>query len=94
VEARGAGGSRRRLRLVEDILGAELARRPIRDQPLEKRLRRESPFVADEGIDFSNCVLNLMRPEDRRQLLAEVFRVLRRGGRAVVSDIASPRRIM
>jgi hypothetical protein len=37
----------------------------------------------------SNCVLNLVRPEDRRQLFAEIFRVLGRGGRAVVSDIVA-----
>ena len=86
------------LRLDLDLLAAELARHPIRDQQgwldlrtLEERLRRESPLIADESVDcvVSNCVLNLVPPEDRRQLFAEVFRVLRRGGRAVVSDIVA-----
>ncbi len=86
------------LRLDLDLLAAELARRPVSDQQgwlglrtLEERLRRESPLVADESVDcvVSNCVLNLVRPEDRRQLFAEIFRVLRRGGRAVVSDIVA-----
>jgi SAM-dependent methyltransferase len=86
------------LRLDLDLLAAELARHPIRDQQdwldlraLEERLRRDSPLIADESVDcvVSNCVLNLVRPEDRRQLFAEVFRVLRRGGRAVVSDIVA-----
>lgn len=53
------------------------------------RLRREQPLIADASADVvvSNCVLNLVRPEDKERLFAEIFRVLRRGGRAVISDI-------
>jgi len=50
---------------------------------------REEPLVASDSIDvvLSNCVLNLVDPLDRRQLFGEIFRVLRKGGRAVISDI-------
>jgi ubiquinone/menaquinone biosynthesis C-methylase UbiE len=55
------------------------------------QMRLSEPMIAGDSIDvvLSNCVLNLVAPEDRQQLFAEIHRVLRRGGRAVISDIVS-----
>jgi SAM-dependent methyltransferase len=48
-------------------------------------------MIEDDSVDLvlSNCVLNLVRPEEKEQLFDEMFRVLRRDGRAVISDIVS-----
>lgn len=70
------------IRSVEDLQAFEAA---VADQ------RTKHPLVADESVDVvvSNCVLNLVQDSDKRQLFEEIFRVLRKGGRAVISDIVS-----
>jgi ubiquinone/menaquinone biosynthesis C-methylase UbiE len=53
------------------------------------RLREEATLIKDNSVNVvvSNCVLNLVKPRDKQQLFAEIYRVLKTGGRAIISDI-------
>jgi arsenite methyltransferase len=86
------------LALDLERLDAELKSHPITDAAsflaageLAEELRVRHPLVSGESVDVavSNCVLNLVEPKAKRGLFHEIFRVLRNGGRAVISDIVS-----
>ncbi len=97
----------RRGRIQDLSLDLELLEQHLSDDPvsttedffalesLTTRLRRERPLVEDDSVDVvvSNCVLNLVADIEKHQMFREIHRVLRRGGRAVISDIVSDERV-
>ena len=54
-----------------------------------QQLRDAESLIKSDSVDVvvSNCVLNLVGNDARKQLFSEIYRVLRNGGRAVISDI-------
>lgn len=86
------------LALDLDALDSWLVEHPVRGvaelaalEEASEKLRRESTLIADASVDLvvSSCVLNLVRELDRVQLMEEIFRVLKVGGRIAISDIVS-----
>ncbi len=84
------------LRTDLDLIDRFLAKHPVRSladlaqfEDFAKQTRRQQPLIPDESVDMiiSSCVLNLVRPEDKKQLFSEMHRVLKCGGRVAISDI-------
>jgi arsenite methyltransferase len=97
----------RKGRIQDLALDLELLDRQLRDNPIADaasflatdevaaELRIKHPLIASDSVDVvvSSCVLNLVKPQSKRQLFDEIFRVLKKGGRAVIADIVSDEEI-
>jgi arsenite methyltransferase len=97
----------RKGRIQDLALDLELLDRRLRDNPIADaasflaadeiaaELRIKHPLIASDSVDVvvSSCVLNLVEPKSKRQLFDEIFRVLKKGGRAVIADIVSDEEI-
>lgn len=84
--------ARRNAPLVADNIGyANVEFRKGMIQDLQYNPTGDDVLIANDSVDVvvSNCVLNLVEPDAKNQLFAEIHRVIKDGGRAIISDIVS-----
>ncbi|MFT5133599.1 MAG: arsenite methyltransferase [Gammaproteobacteria bacterium] len=86
------------LALDVDAMENWLSDNPVKDatslatfEQWKKTQKQLNPLIADNSVDLviSNCVLNLVDDLQKRQLVEEIYRVVKPGARIAISDIVS-----
>src|SRR5439155_254820 len=84
------------LRTNLDLVEQYLQRHPIRSvsnladlRDYEKKIKHEQPLITNDSINIiiSNYILNLIQPEDKKALFAEIYHILKRNKRITISNI-------